>query len=55
MARRASSKGRKYGTSAQKNVRSAMRRAKKGTLKSGKGPARRALHRVEGIDETGGP
>ena len=37
MARRRSSKGRKYGTSAQKSVRSAMRRAKSGTLKSGRG------------------
>jgi hypothetical protein len=37
MARRSSSKGRKYGTSAQKSVRSAMRRAKSGTLKSGRG------------------
>jgi len=37
MARRASSKGRKYGTSAQKSVRSAMRREKAGTLKAGKG------------------
>ena len=37
MARRAGSKGGKYGKSAQKNVRSAMRRAKSGTLKAGRG------------------
>ena len=37
MARRASSKGGKYGKSAQKSVRSAMRRAKSGTLKAGRG------------------
>ena len=40
MARRASSSskgGRKYGNAAQKSVRSAMRRAKSGTLKSGRG------------------
>ena len=37
MARRASSKTPRYGKAAQKNVRSAMRRAKTGTLKSGKG------------------
>ena len=37
MARRRSSKSPRYGKSAQKNVRSAMRRAKRGTLKSGKG------------------
>jgi hypothetical protein len=32
-----SSRGRKYGKSAGKSVESAMRRKKKGTLKSGKG------------------
>jgi uncharacterized protein DUF6496 len=37
MARRRSSRERKYGDSAQKSVRSAMRRTKRGTLKSGKG------------------
>ena len=37
MARRGSSKTPRYGKAAQKNVRSAMRRAKTGTLKSGKG------------------
>lgn len=37
MVRRRSSKEARYGESAQKNVRSAMRRMKAGTLKSGKG------------------
>jgi len=37
MARRRSSKGRKYGQGAQKTVASAMRRAKRGTLKAGRG------------------
>jgi hypothetical protein len=40
MARRRSSKGGQNGKAAQKSVRSAMRRAKSGTLKSG--PGRRA-------------
>ena len=37
MARRRSSKGGQYGKAAQKSVGSAMRRAKSGTLKSGRG------------------
>jgi hypothetical protein len=37
----------KYGTSASKNVRSAMRRRKKGTLKSGSG--RRVTSRKQAI------
>jgi hypothetical protein len=37
MARKKSSRGRKYGKGAQKSVKSAMRRRKRGTLKSGKG------------------
>ena len=37
MARRRSSKGGRYGEGARKSVRSAMRRTKRGTLKSGKG------------------
>jgi hypothetical protein len=37
MAARKKSGGRKYGKSAGKRVESAMRRRKKGTLKSGKG------------------
>ena len=37
MAKGGSSKTPRYGKAAQKNVRSAMRRAKAGTLKSGKG------------------
>lgn len=36
-AKKKSSGGRKYGKSAGKSVKSAMHRAKKGTLKSGKG------------------
>jgi len=37
MARRRSSKSPRYGKEAQQSVRSAMRRAKRGALKSGKG------------------
>jgi len=37
MPRKKSSRGRKYGKGAQKTVASAMRRKKRGTLKSGKG------------------
>ena len=37
MPRKKSSSRRKYGKGAQKNVESAMRRKKRGTLKSGKG------------------
>jgi hypothetical protein len=37
MARRRSSKGRRYGRGAQKTVASAMRRAKRGSLKAGRG------------------
>lgn len=37
MPRKKKSSGRKYGKNAQKTVRSAMRRRKHGTLKSGKG------------------
>ena len=37
MARRRSPKGRRYGKGAQKTVASAMRRAKRGTLKAGRG------------------
>jgi hypothetical protein len=37
MARRRSSQGGRYGEGARKSVRSAMRRTKRGTLKSGKG------------------
>ena len=36
-AKKKSSRGRKYGKSAGKSVESAMRRRKKGTLKSGRG------------------
>jgi len=37
MPRKKKSSGRKYGKKAQKTVASAMRRRKRGTLKSGKG------------------
>ena len=37
MPRKKSSRGRKYGKAAGKTVESAMRRRKRGTLKSGKG------------------
>lgn len=37
MPKKKSSGGRKYGKSAEKSVKSAMRRKEKGTLKSGKG------------------
>ena len=37
MPRHSSSRGRKFGKAAGKSVESAMRRKKKGTLKSGKG------------------
>ncbi|MDQ6717963.1 MAG: DUF6496 domain-containing protein [Gemmatimonadota bacterium] len=37
MAAKKSSRGRKYGKAASKRVESAMRRKKKGTLKSGSG------------------
>ena len=37
MPRKRSTSKRRYGGGAQKSVRSAMRRAKKGTLKAGKG------------------
>ena len=47
--RRSSSGGRRYGNSAQKNVRSAMRRAKRGTLKSGKGRHPRVKSRKQAI------
>jgi hypothetical protein len=37
MTRRRSTRGKQYGTAAKKRVGSAVRRAKRGTLKSGKG------------------
>ena len=50
MARgRSSKRGRRYGSSAQKNVRSAMRRAKSGTLKSGKGRHPKVKSRKQAI------
>lgn len=47
MAARKSSGGRKYGKAASKRVESAMRRRKKGTLKSGSG--RRVKSREQAI------
>jgi hypothetical protein len=49
MARRRSSRGSRYGKSAQKNVRSAMRRAKRGSLKSGKGRHPKVKSRKQAI------
>jgi len=49
MARRRSSKTPRYGKSAQKNVRSAMRRAKAGTLKAGKGRHPKVKSRKQAI------
>jgi hypothetical protein len=47
---RKSSKGkRRYGGAAQKSVRSAMRRAKSGTLKSGKGRHPKVKSRKQAI------
>jgi uncharacterized protein DUF6496 len=49
MATRRSSSKRRYGTSAKKSVASAMRRAKKGTLKSGKGRHPKVKSRKQAI------
>jgi hypothetical protein len=49
MARRRSSKGRRYSEGARKSVRSAMRRTKSGTLKSGKGRHPRVKSRKQAI------
>jgi hypothetical protein len=43
------SKGRKYGKAAQKSVRSAMRRAKRGKLKAGSGRHPKAKSRKQVI------
>jgi len=43
------SRGRKYGESARKNVRSAMHKAKRGTLKAGKGRHPKAKSRKQAI------
>jgi hypothetical protein len=42
-------RGRKYGKGAQKSVRSAMHRAKRGTLKAGKGRHPKAKSRKQAI------
>jgi len=49
MARRRRQGGRRYGKGAQKTVASAMRRAKRGTLKSGKGRHPPAKSRKQAI------
>ena len=49
MARRRRQGGRRYGKGAQKTVASAMRRAKRGTLKSGKGRHPPAKNRKQAI------
>ena len=48
-ARKKSSRRRKYGKGAQKSVKSAMHRAKRGTLKSGKGRHPRVKNRKQAI------
>ena len=49
MARRRSSKSSRYGKGAQKQVRSAMRRMKSGTLKSGRGRRAAVKNRKQAI------
>jgi hypothetical protein len=49
MARRRSSKGSRYSKGAQKQVRSAMRRMKSGTLKSGRGRGAAVASRKQAI------
>ncbi len=49
MRKRASSRGRKYGSGAKRSVASAVRRAKHGTLKAGKGRHPRAKSRKQAI------
>ena len=49
MARRRSTKGRRYGRGAQKTVASAMRREKSGTLKSGRGKRGKVKSRKQAI------
>jgi hypothetical protein len=48
-ARKSSSRKRKYGKGAQKSVKSAVHRAKRGTLKSGKGRHPRVKNRKQAI------
>jgi hypothetical protein len=49
MARRKSASKKRYGSGASKSVRSAMRRAKSGTLKSGKGRHPKVKNRKQAI------
>jgi hypothetical protein len=49
MPRRKSSSKKRYGSAAGKSVRSAMRRAKSGTLKSGKGRHPKVKNRKQAI------
>jgi hypothetical protein len=49
MARRSTRGRRRYGAGAQKTVRSAVRRAKRGTLKSGKGRHPKVKSRKQAI------
>jgi Family of unknown function (DUF6496) len=49
MRKRASSRGRRYGSGAKRAVASAMRRKKHGTLKAGKGRHPRAKSRKQAI------
>ena len=49
MARRRSSSKKRYGNAASKSVQSAMRRAKSGTLKSGKGRHPKVKSRKQAI------
>ena len=49
MANRRKSRGRKYGVSASKNVRRAMHKAKRGTLKAGSGRHPMAKSRKQAI------
>ena len=49
MRKRSSSRGRRYGSGAKRSVGSAVRRAKRGTLKSGKGRHPRVKSRKQAI------
>ncbi|HXJ19274.1 MAG TPA: DUF6496 domain-containing protein [Polyangia bacterium] len=49
MRKRASSRGRRYGSGAKRAVSSALRREKRGTLKAGKGRRPRAKSRKQAI------
>ncbi len=49
MKRRTSTRGRRYGSGAKRSVSSAVRRAKHGTLKSGKGRHPRVKSRKQAI------